>query len=1086
MGVSSDKRKLPCHIFVFRKQITMPIPAIIQRLSTAHQLEVKAFPGDSLEEFKRYGRKEADKNYYFLQDEVIIGLKLRTNELTSADFLEDSDLAHLQVLHLGENNLSELVIPEQMSALSWLNIEDNKELKTLSLPQELPALEELLLSDSGLKALALPICPKLKKLDISRNKLEEFTFAAACPELWWLDLSGNEGLSEIYFPVDFPKLQFAYFYKSGLQKLTIDGKLPVLKVLDVEGNKLQAWPENFLVPNTLETLYLSENNIANIPSETIGSGERHNSAEDIRLYLESTKDETQVSYLHQAKMILVGNGEVGKSSIRIKLLDESAPLPKPEDRTPGLEISITPYQVEQLEPAITGLEEPIDFQLNIWDFGGQSKYREVQQLLCSPKSLYLFVTAVDDNPKEKENYVNFDYWLSMVHALSLEEDKEKGSPVIHVTNKIDLGNKDINEKERNRLKNVATFLKISCQDLTDFDSLRKQIRHTLAQVGDGVFRDRFNNNWLEVKATLEARREENHITYDDYRTIYDTMLTDEEAASWLRTLSNIGTVIHFGKHEKLKDWIILNPNWVTEAIFKVIDSGLSSPVKKESFSKLIWQGYKEEEVNHLLYLMEAYDLCYPLQDDFGNEVFVVPALLNEASPNLEEYGFDIYDRSKIRVKYDPFLSAGTVNKLIVRLRKHLFRGLIWKDNVILHDPANNAYAHVKEDWRSHSVYVDLLSHNKSAASSLYQLIIKALSDLNRNFKKTKFIEQLDYSIEGNISGDWVALDTLEKLNNSDYAFCWQEQHGFQREKTALSTELTDTTPMEKIRLLVANAQLAAALKALRDIAVGAHQNEVTNLSNRLNKFQREKRMGTLRSEEENVQYNQISSAILGLAGRIDRGEANVPPVNDENNRSSKSKVLFICSSPDGKNPLDFGAAFREIEDARQRATNRDDFAEVDIKTSVQRRRLVRILTEIKPNVLHISLHSSKSKGLYFEGKAREVAPIDPDNFKENIRTYLFHPNSQPKFDLIILDACNSVKHGEAVLEFADYVICTQDFFPDQAGIDYAEEFYSHFFNGEPVVFCHQAAINLIRGEGYEQSTALSMPVHEIPVLLKRQ
>ena len=97
-------------------------------------------------------------------------------------------------------------------------------------------------------------------------------------------------------------------------------------------------------------------------------------------------------------MVLVGNGEVGKTSIRIKLLDKTAPLPQKHERTPGLDVK--PYAVRGLEKAITKLPEAIDFQLNIWDFGGQGKYREVQQLFCSRKTLYLFITAHDDLPKK--------------------------------------------------------------------------------------------------------------------------------------------------------------------------------------------------------------------------------------------------------------------------------------------------------------------------------------------------------------------------------------------------------------------------------------------------------------------------------------------------------------------------------------------------------------------------------------------------------------------------------------------------------------------------------------------------------------
>jgi Leucine-rich repeat (LRR) protein len=286
----------------------------------------------------------------------------------------------------------------------------------------MPFLQELDLSDSGLQSLHLPECPALKKLDVSRNQLTAFSFSFACPELWWLDLSGNEGLKKIALDDGFGQLQYFYLYKSGLEELKIEGSLPRLKVLDLEGNQLKQWPAGFLLPDSLETLYLEGNPIEKIPETTRGSGERHNSAEDVRQYLLSIRDEEKVEYLHQAKMILVGNGEVGKTSIRIKLLDPKAPLPKEEERTPGLDI--VPYTLEQLPAELTGLDKPIDFQLNIWDFGGQSRYREVQQLFCSPKSLYLFVTSCDDQPNLKEDYVNFDYWMSMVHALSFDKEAE--------------------------------------------------------------------------------------------------------------------------------------------------------------------------------------------------------------------------------------------------------------------------------------------------------------------------------------------------------------------------------------------------------------------------------------------------------------------------------------------------------------------------------------------------------------------------------------------------------------------------------------------------------------------------------------
>ena len=208
-------------------------------------------------------------------------------------------------------------------------------------------------------------------------------------------------------------------------------ELPSLQILDLEKNKLETLFFDLVYASELSTLYLSGNPIKNIPDTVLGTGDRHNSAEEVMAYLNSMEESDNkkgieslekgveirknMIPLRQAKMVLIGNGEVGKSSIRVKLLDKKAPLPKETDRTPGLDISS--YLIKHLSPEITQLKNAINFNLNIWDFGGQGKYREIQQLFCNPKTLYLFVTAVDDVPT-KEDYIGFEYWLSMVNGYS--------------------------------------------------------------------------------------------------------------------------------------------------------------------------------------------------------------------------------------------------------------------------------------------------------------------------------------------------------------------------------------------------------------------------------------------------------------------------------------------------------------------------------------------------------------------------------------------------------------------------------------------------------------------------------------------
>jgi hypothetical protein len=338
-------------------------------------------------------------------------------------------------------------------------------------------------------------------------------------------------------------------------------------------------------------------------------------------------------------------------------------------------------------------------------------------------------------------------------------------------------------------------------------------------------------------------------------------------------------------------------------------------------------------------------------------------------------------------------------------------------------------------------------------------------------------------VEGEYAGEWLKKDVVLKLRK-DLLFLQEEpilRPDFLKEKLI-------RPDMATIQQLIAKGDIAGALQALEAQVPPRLANEVTQLWARYNSLERDNRLGVLSRSEADLERNRIVSAILDLANQA--GSAPVAPIHRPPQESTaaqpgKKKVLFICSSPDGKNPLDFGKAFREIETARQRAQRRDNFEEIEIQTGVVRRELLRILTRFEPDVLHISLHSSKSQGLYFEDRAGNVAPINVENFAKTISTYCQRPNGKGKIELIILDACNSQEHGQAVLPYADYVICTRDFYPDKASIIYAEEFYSLFFDGEPVAYCHEAAKTAIRHENFPKPDGNEHPVHEIPILIQK-
>lgn len=190
------------------------------------------------------------------------------------------------------------------------------------------------------------------------------------------------------------------------------------------------------------------------------------------------------------------------------------------------------------------------------------------------------------------------------------------------------------------------------------------------------------------------------------------------------------------------------------------------------------------------------------------------------------------------------------------------------------------------------------------------------------------------------------------------------------------------------------------------------------------------------------------------------------------------KILFVCSSPNDKNPLDFGKEFKKIKMALQNSEKREHF-EIMIETGVEADDFLRLITKHQPDFLHITMHASKSKGLYFEGNQGEEQAISPEELAEIFA--LIYKKYIP--ELVVLSACNSLSQAESIRSYTNHVIGMQDFLPEDAGIIYAEKLYEMLFDGESIDYAHHAAKLGIKMAKLDYQGVVS--THEIPVLLSK-
>jgi Leucine-rich repeat (LRR) protein len=137
-----------------------------------------------------------------------------------------------------------------------------------------------------------------------------------------------------------------------------------LQSLHVSNNNLNFLPESLRRLRNLEELYLHGNGQLDLPMEILGSdfnavqGKRMRPArpDDILTYYFENQRATRP--LNEVKLLLVGRGQSGKSSIRDRLVFGTFDPRKPE--TPGIQIDLWSLNCGQQTILV-----------RVWDFAGQ-------------------------------------------------------------------------------------------------------------------------------------------------------------------------------------------------------------------------------------------------------------------------------------------------------------------------------------------------------------------------------------------------------------------------------------------------------------------------------------------------------------------------------------------------------------------------------------------------------------------------------------------------------------------------------------------------------------------------------------------
>ena len=138
-----------------------------------------------------------------------------------------------------------------------------------------------------------------------------------------------------------------------------------------------------------------------------------------------------------------------------------------------------------------------------------------------------------------------------------------------------------------------------------------------------------------------------------------------------RYLHDLGVFLHFQDDPLLARTVILQNQWATEAVFRILDD---ETIKKKKLGRFnhddcarLWADPAYARMDpELLALMQNFELCYELRDSKPT-TWLIPQLLSPAKPTALA-GWGKPEDLVLRYKYD-FLPKGMISRLTVRMHR---------------------------------------------------------------------------------------------------------------------------------------------------------------------------------------------------------------------------------------------------------------------------------------------------------------------------------------------------------------------------------------------------------------------------------
>lgn len=556
----------------------------------------------------------------------------------------------------------------------------------------------------------------LTSLKISINKIGDkgAEYISRLPSLSNLNLSYNNITT--FSPAANNKIRTLLLQNNDIEHLTIN----LLKRIPLEIDTVEdrAFADG--------KLFLKGNPIKNIPPEVLEKGRSA-----VLEYLEGN-----LRPLNECKLIFVGDGAVGKTSLMKRLVGKK--FTQGEHTTHGInKIAWQGFENAKGEP----------IKVNLWDFGGQHIQHSLHQFFFTQRAVYVLVL----NPR---NDGNAEYWLGQIDKLGCD------SQLIIVYNWHN--KRDIEadwSKNFKELKKTYQFLPepivLSCATGDGMDAFKEKVK--AAVLSNEGLKTQYPETWFNIKQKLERGIpiEKQYIKYDEYeKWCAEEQYNDPgRQRTLLNILTSIGAIVFFDK-PVLDDLQVLNPEWISTGAYSILTSDITREKKghlawadlqeifrtpKEIFSnKKISIKYTEQQFAFILELMKDYRLLQV--NPFKEYEYLIPSAFGEQP---KEY--DTINSRHYRLKFGSAFEMLVIHRFIAKNIVHIQGADYWHSGIYFKHAGSNAWALVETNQYSQEINCWIKGDN---IRGLWEVIRNDFREVFSMYHNLPVEEEVEYTSGG--------------------------------------------------------------------------------------------------------------------------------------------------------------------------------------------------------------------------------------------------------------------------------------------------------------------------------------------------